>query len=220
MIDYKIINSGSDGNATIIEKHIMVDCGLPFSWIEEHLNDIKIILLTHIHGDHFKHSTIKKIASLKPNIRFACCDYLVKDLVDCKVDKKNIDVLKTGKLYNYNTFKISPVKAYHDVPNVGYRIYLGDKKALYITDTSTLNGISAKDYDLYLVEADYDDEELEERIRTKRENKEFVYEHRVKETHLSKKQCLDFFFENCKESSVLVFMHQHKEKKEGITNAN
>lgn len=210
-MNYQIINSGSDGNATVLNRNILIDCGLPLSKIIDYISDVKIVLLTHIHKDHFNKATIRNLAKSKPRLRFACCSHLVLDLVNCGVDKKNIDVLKIGKIYNYGAFKVSPIKAYHDVPNVGYRIYIQDKKVLYITDTKTLEGISAKDYDLYFIEADYDDEEIEERINTKKLNGEFVYEYRVKQTHLSRKQCLDFFFENGKSDSIIEFMHQHKE---------
>lgn len=34
-----------------------------------------------------------------------------------------------------------------------------------MTDTKTVEGISAKNYDLYLVEGNYDEDEIEERIK-------------------------------------------------------
>ena len=40
-----------------------------------------------------------------------------------------------------------PIKLYHDVPNCGYRIFINDKKIIYMTDTKTLEGITAKNYD-------------------------------------------------------------------------
>lgn len=101
-----------------------------------------------------------------------------------------------------------PIKAYHDVPNCGYRVFIDNKKVMYITDTYTLEGITAKDYDLYLIEANYENvEELHNRAIND------YYERRVKHTHLSKEQCNNFFIKNAKDSSVLVYMHEHKEKK-------
>lgn len=208
---YKIINSGSDGNATVIEDIILIDCGVSFQKVKNYYKKLKIVLLTHIHSDHFNKSTIKKLANERPTLRFACCHWLVNELLDCGVSKKNIDVLKIGVSYDYNMFKIIPIKAYHDVPNCGYRIFINNKKIIYITDTSTLEGISAKNYDLYLIEANYDEIELKNRINKKIENNEFVYELRVEDTHLSKKQCTEFFMENSMDTSILIYMHEHKE---------
>lgn len=45
-----IINSGSDGNAVVLYKKILVDCGIPFKRIRPFLKELKIVLLTHIHS--------------------------------------------------------------------------------------------------------------------------------------------------------------------------
>lgn len=209
---YKIINSGSDGNATVLEDIILIDCGVSFQKLKNYYKKLKIVLLTHTHGDHFNRATIKKLSKERPTLRFACCHWLINELLDCGVSKKNIDVLKIGILYNYTLFKVMPIKAYHDVPNCGYRIFINNKKVLYITDTGTLEGISAKNYDLYLVEANYDETELSNKINNKIENNVYAYEIRVKNTHLSRKQCIDFFINNSMDTSILIYMHEHKDK--------
>ena len=70
------------------------------------------------------------------------------------------------------------------------------KKIFYATDTGNLDGIEAQKYDLYMVEANYTDEELAERIKTKEQNEEFVYEYEVKNNHLSQEQTDQFILEN------------------------
>ena len=211
-MNYKIINSGSDGNAIIIEDFILIDCGVSFQKLKEHYKKFKIILLTHIHQDHFNKKTISKLAIERPTLRFACCDWLVEELVKCGVNKKNIDVIKIGEIYNYNSFKITSIKAYHDVPNCGYRIFINNKKCIYITDTKTLEGIKAVNYDLYLIEANYESDELKKRIEEKRNNGEYVYESRVEYTHLSKEQTDKFLLENMNDNSIYEYLHQHKER--------
>lgn len=211
-MNYRIINSGSDGNAVIVEEFILIDCGVSFQKLKEHYKKIKIVLLTHLHQDHFNKSTIKKLAYERPILRFACCEWLVEELVKCGVNKKNIDVLEIGKIYDYRTFKIIPIKAYHDVPNCGYRLFIDNKKCLYITDSRTLEGISAMNYDLYLVEANYEEEELKKRLDEKRNNGEYAYESRVEYTHLSKEQTDKFLLENMNEKSIYEYLHQHKER--------
>lgn len=93
MISYNIISTGSQGNAVVIGGIVLVDCGVPFSALRGVYRDIKIVLLTHIHSDHFKPSTIKKLADERPTLRFACCKWLVNDLLNSGVQPTNIDVL-------------------------------------------------------------------------------------------------------------------------------
>ena len=49
-MEYEIINSGSDGNAVLINKKVLIDCGVSFKRIQPFINDLKIVLLTHIHS--------------------------------------------------------------------------------------------------------------------------------------------------------------------------
>lgn len=211
-MNYKIIASCSTGNATILKDIILIDCGVSFKRLEKYYRKLKLVLLTHIHSDHFNKKTITKLALERPTLRFACCEWLVNTLTECGVNIRNIDVLQIGSKYDYRLFKISPIKLYHDVPQCGYRVFFEDYKVFYATDTRTLEGISAKDYDLYLVEANYEDEELDERIRKKQEQQQYCYEYRARQTHLSKGQAVDFLLQNMGDNSEYVFMHEHIER--------
>ena len=73
-------------------------------------------------------------------------------------------------------------------------------------------GISAKNYDLYLVEGNYDEDEIEERIKEKQQDCKYVYEFRAKDSHLSKQQASEFLLNNMGENSEYVLMHQHIER--------
>lgn len=212
---YKIIGSGSDGNGLIIEETILIDCGISFKKLKDDYKKLKIVLLTHRHQDHFNKATIKKLASERPVLRFGCCEWLVKELVECGVEKKNIDVLEMGKIYDYKDFKVIPIKLYHDVPNNGYKLKINGNKLIYATDTSRIDHIIAKNYDYFYIEGNYEsDEELEKRKKEKLLSGEFVYEDRVKETHLSKVQATEWLMENMGENSKYIFMHEHRSKKE------
>ena len=82
MINYEVINTGSDGNCVILEKSIAIDMGVAFKKLKNIYKNLSIIFLTHIHGDHFNKATIRKLSKLKPTLRFGCCEWLVNDLVD------------------------------------------------------------------------------------------------------------------------------------------
>lgn len=206
-MNYKIIGSGSSGNAVVINDAIMIDCGVSFKALREVYRDIKIVLLTHIHGDHYNKTTVRKLAKERPTLRFACCKWLAEEV---KGIVKRVDVVEVGKIYNYGSFKISPIKLYHDVPNCGYRIFIGDKKLLYATDTSTMQGIKAENYDLYMIERNYEESEILDRISRKESKGEFSYEKRAMHNHLSEQQCNKFLVENAGEKSEFIYMHMHR----------
>ena len=168
-MNYNIISSCSTGNAAIIREIILIDCGVTFKKLEKYYKKLKIVLLTHIHTDHFKKETIKKLVQERPTLRFACCQWLLEPLLECGVPRKNIDVLEISKRYDYKIFKVTPIKLYHDVPQCGYRVLFDNYKVIYATDTRTLEGITAKNYDLYLIEGNYDEDEMQERIKIKQQ---------------------------------------------------
>lgn len=211
-MNYNIISTGSHGNAVVLNSYILIDCGVTFKALQDVYKDIKIVLLTHIHNDHFKKATIKRLAMERPTLRFACGEWLVPELVKQEVPRQNIDVLEIGKMYDYGAFKVSPIKLYHDVPNCGYRLFFGEKKVLYATDTEHLDGITAKDYDLYMVEANYTEDDLQARIKAKEEKGEYSYEMNAASRHLSKEQADEFLLENMGAKSRYEYLHGHIDK--------
>ena len=210
-MNYNIISTGSQGNAVVLNGNILIDCGVSLKALAEVKKALNVVLLTHAHADHLNKSTIKQLARDRPILRFACCEWLVDTLRECGV--QNIDVMQIGKVYDYGAFKVSPVKLYHDVENCGWRVFVGGEKAIYMTDTVTLDGISAKNYDLYLVEANYIYEDMQERISKKQESGQYIYEFRVLRTHLSKEKCDEWLLENMGEKSEYVYLHQHMENR-------
>lgn len=211
-MNYNVLATGSTGNATIIENEILLDCGVSFAKLKDYYKKIKLVFISHCHLDHFNKTTVKMLAKERPTLRFAVGPFLVNDLLQCGVAKKNIDILQIGTRLCYKTFSLQPIKLYHDCENFGLRLFYGQKKVLYATDTKTLEGIKAKNYDLYLVEANYSDEELQARIKEKERTGQFIYEHRVINSHLSLEQCNDFLLENMGDNSICVYMHQHQGK--------
>ena len=211
-MNYEIIATGSSGNCVIVNGCIAVDMGVPFKALKSIYKDLKLVLLTHIHSDHFKKATVKRLARERPSLRFACCDWLYDSALKCGVSKRNIDVLEIGKKYDYKAFCVSPVLLYHDVPNCGYRVYFGSEKLFYATDTRTLDGIGAKGYDLYMVESNYKEQEIKKRMEAKQEQGLYAYETTVPGRHLSYEQANDFLVENMGKHSEFVYLHQHKDR--------
>lgn len=64
---YEVIASGSKGNAIKIH-NILIDCGIPFKNLKEHLYDVDYLLITHCHSDHLKIGVLKSIKKYFPRI--------------------------------------------------------------------------------------------------------------------------------------------------------
>lgn len=211
MVPYQIISTGSQGNAVIINKHILVDCGVPYKAIEPYIKQIKLVLLTHIHSDHFRKSTIRRISAERPTVRFGACRWMVKPLMDAGVPSSQIDPLVPGTMYGYGICNIIPFLLVHDVPNCGYKIHFPIGKVFYATDTGNLNGIKAPRYDLYLIEANHLTDEIQEKISIKEAAGEFAYEKRTARFHLSKEKCDDFIYRNMYSRSEYAYLHIHED---------
>ena len=213
-MNYKIIDSGSTGNAVTVEEQVLIDCGVSFKKIQEYYEKLSLVLLTHIHKDHFNKTTIKKLAKLRPTLRFGCGKWLVKELIECGVDKQNIDIYDFDGSYIYSkNLIVTNFKLIHDVPNCGYAVHINNFKYFYATDTCSLENVVAKEFDMYFIEGNYENaEELEARKQKHIERGEYYYEDRVEKTHLSQVQATEWLMKNISDKSNYVFMHQHKEK--------
>lgn len=215
-INYNIISTGSKGNAVIVQDFILIDCGVPFSRLKDYYKQLKLTLLTHIHSDHFNKTTIRKLAAERPTLRFACCRWLYGPLVEAGVNPKNIDVLEFNISYGYGLCNVIPVPLNHNVPNCGYKIHFPVGKVFYATDTNDLKGIIAPKYDLYMIEANYEDDVIQEKIKAKELKGEYAYEKKVLLNHLSKAKADDFIFKNCGPNSEYCYLHCHDDSKDEV----
>lgn len=210
---FNVIATGSKGNAVVINGSILIDIGVPFKALEPVKKDLKLVLLTHAHGDHFKPRTVRALHKERPTLRWGCCEWMVGPLLEAGVNSRFIDFLIPGYEVFYNDFcYIKPEPLVHDVQNCGYHITMNGERLFYATDTATLDGVEAKGYDLYLIEANHTREELEVRAKAKMEAGEFAYEYRAAANHLSQEQALDWLAKNMGPNSRYAFLHQHKEE--------
>ena len=199
---YHIISTGSKGNAILYHKSILLDCGVPFSSIKPYLYDIQLVLLTHVHGDHYNDATIKRMILERPSVRIGYCnDWFT-------IQGRNIDRYELNQVYDYGIFQISPFRLYHDVPNCGYRIFKNETKIFHATDTSHLEGITAKGSDLYAIEHNYNEETVFETIHEIEERGGFAHQRGSINSHLSEQQANEFFLKNKKEESIIIRLHE------------
>lgn len=168
-----------------------------------------MVLLTHEHGDHLNLTAVKQLHKIRPTLIFCCGEFLVDKLTTAGVNANSIHIVSVNQIFTYeNLVKFQPVELYHDVKNIGYKIHLpSGEKVLYATDTNKIDHITAKNYDLYLLEANYDEESLRRNAAEKIREGDYIYEQRVRDTHLSQKQADEFLVENMGDRSAFVYMH-------------
>ena len=209
-MQYNIISTGSKGNAVILNDTILIDCGVPFKAIKPYVQGLKLVLLTHEHCDHFNPATIRKLQAERPTLRFGCGKWLINNLLACGVPTWRIDVYSPNITNRYqHGFMLAMVLLHHNVPNCGYKLKIGGEKIFYATDTNDLDGIEARSYDLYMIEANYEDSEIMERISEKKLNGQYAYEYQVLHNHLSKQKADDFIIKNAGVNSRFVYLHGH-----------
>lgn len=215
-MNYDIISTGSKGNAVILQRRILVDCGVSFSKLREYAKELSVVLLTHRHSDHFKPATVRALHRERPALRWGCCSWMVQPLLDAGVSKRMVDVFTPGQAYLYDiragSCTVQAEAIPHNVPNCCFKLHFSDAGSVfYATDCATLDGIRAEHFDLYMVEANHTKADIEARIAEKLSQGEYSYELEAARNHLSQEQALDWLAENAGPHSEYLFLHQHQE---------
>lgn len=217
-----VISTGSKGNAVVLDGKILIDCGVSLAKLKPHMKGLRLVLLTHCHGDHFNPRTVRALHRERPGLRWGCCEWMVEPMLRAGVDTRVIDVydpdIKAFEMYGTG-ISVRPERLFHDVPNCGYHLLLTPEngrreRAFYATDTGTLGGVEAPGYDLYMIEANHTRAELESRTREKLDAGQFAYEARAARNHLSREQAEEWMYQQMGPHSQYIFLHQHQAEKE------
>ena len=80
---YNIISSGSQGNAVVIDDDILIDIGVPYKALADVKGQLKLVLLTHIHGDHINKTTLSRLVRERPTLRVGCCEWMKDVAAEC-----------------------------------------------------------------------------------------------------------------------------------------
>lgn len=208
---YDIIATGSSGNCVILNGVISLDIGVPYKKVAPYVKGLQLVFCSHAHRDHINPATIHALAAERPKLRFCGGEWMAGEFIQAGVPARAVDVLEAGKRYDYGAFQIEPFELYHDVPNFGLKLYIGGERVLYAVDTGYIDHVEAKDFNLYLLESNHEQAEIEERIADKHSRGEFAYETRAAQNHLSQEQALDWLARNAGPNSKYQFLHQHKE---------
>lgn len=211
MMKYNIIGSSSKGNCIIVEDFLVLDVGVSYCKIKKYLSKIKLIFISHSHSDHLNKTTIKQIVYNYPTIKFVTKSKEVLSILnELKVKKQNLYYLKFYSWYNLGALKIKIEPLYHDIENYALKFEINDRKGLYVVDTNRIDHIDAKNYDLYLIESNYQTDILQKHIDECDDKNQLMYLYRVFDTHLSKSDCDDFLINNMGENSIFEYLHKSK----------
>jgi len=194
-----IIASSSAGNAVLYFGHYLVDCGIPFKEIEPYVPALKTIFISHTHSDHFNESTIRAIRHNNPACQVIC---------PAPGYSQPTDFLH--RWYCYGGLQFQTVMLYHDILNFGFcfkYVPLGIS-IFHATDTAHLEGITAKDYDFYCLESNYDEETVDYIVDQRKEQGLYNYAHNSTPVHLSRQQAEAFFNANKHKNSQLIPLHK------------
>lgn len=206
-LDYKILSSGSIGNAVRI-RNIMIDCGIPFSKMKEELYKCQYLLITHDHMDHVHPPTLARIVKEFPNIEIYST-YKVARLNDAVIaintDYLPIELRKAG-------CKLWAIPVPHNTLCFGYVLSFDDMDIVYATDLKNTDDLerftenSGFQYDYTFLEANYDDLKL----RMLGDSWHGQYNAYVdsSERHLSKDDSLRFYVKYKKEGGEYIELHK------------
>lgn len=214
-VECNVLATGSSGNATLIDGKILIDCGVPIKTVFPYIRCLKLVVLTHEHGDHFNKSTVAYLARMRPALRWACCPWMVQRLHDAGVSKRVIDVFEPGGGGGWYKFgwSVAAEEIPHNVKNCCWKLQHEDGcSVFYATDCGSLDGIEANGFDMYLVEANHTRAEIERRAAEKEAEGKYAYEVKAAEYHLSHEQAIDWLAKNMGPNSFWVPMHGHVER--------
>lgn len=194
-LDYKVIASGSSGNAVRIGD-IMIDCGIPFKKMKEDLYKVDTLLITHAHGDHIKESTYEAIRSEFPRIHiYANADVAYRYKVDTVIGEQKF-ILPRKRI-------IIPYEGRHDVPVTFFIIRTNGLNIFYATDTYYVDNPDEFQLDYVFLEANYDERKL---LELRKQYKTRSYDPIDSSMrHLSVQKAKEFFYLNrrCNESKLI-----------------
>lgn len=180
----------------------MFDCGLSFHKMEEELQKVDTLLITHSHSDHIKPSTLERIRKEFPNIKvYANADVAYQ----YEVDK----VIGTCPFELKNNRLVIPFDGVHDVPVTGYVIKMNGLNILYMTDTARVDPPGEILFDYMFLESNFDQRKLKEQAKKYRRH---GYDPYLSVTrHLSTQKCKEFYFTHRRDAdSILIELHKSK----------
>ncbi len=220
MIKICSLGSGSRGNCIFLgteRSKILIDAGFSalkikdrLNKINENLENIDAILITHEHNDH-----IRGIKTLSNTYKIPI--FFSKDFPSFYYEKvKNKDFFYNGELFSLKEWNITSFSIPHDAEDpVGFTIEIYGKKIGILTDIGKINNLIknyVKDCNILFLEFNHDEDmllngpypwELKQRIRSPF-------------GHLSNKHAVNFIKDVCWDGLTDIFICHVSEKNNSL----
>ena len=136
---------------------------------------VGLVLITHSHGDHLDPESVRRLAELCPDCKFAGNDVSLNELLAAGVEV-DYTVLTPFQSYTFGDYTVTPVFANHNTHKDGeqallYSVECGGKKLFYAPDTgwlpaATWDYINTQEYDAIVFELTIGEESHDYRIFT------------------------------------------------------
>ena len=153
---YYILASGSAGNCAALVNNkneiLLIDCGISLSDIKNRMNhvgldfnDVKKVLITHLHTDHIKSLRCFNNEDIYINLATDMCEFNQFDYYE------HLNILD---------FDIYTLPTSHDSPGTtGFLIQYDNEKMLFMTDTGYIHEniqTMINNCDIYCIESNHD----------------------------------------------------------------
>lgn len=222
----EILGTGSTGNAVLIDDTIMIDCGLGVNKLLPYLQNVRHLFITHRHSDHLNISVLKNIAKKVSEsiIRFGlhvnsdCYEMIerkapeIAEMIESErlTSHSSLNLKIDGVEYQIETYPL-----YHDVENQGFVITKDGKTLIHATDTSTMKDAPNKQFDVILVEGNYDESKLIEYLKS--DDREVRYRAARNLRHLSIQAHENFVKSHSHPETVSLMLHESYDFGLGMT---
>lgn len=222
----EILGTGSTGNAVLIDDTIMIDCGLGVNKLLPYLQNVRHLFITHRHSDHLNISVLKNIAKKVSEsiIRFGLhvnsdCYNMIERKAPEIAEMIESERLTSHSLLDLKIdgveYKIETYPLYHDVENQGFVITKNGKTLIHATDTSTMKDAPNRQFDVILVEGNYDESKLIEYLKS--DDREVRYRAARNLRHLSIQAHENFVKSHSHRDTISLMLHESYDFGLGMT---
>lgn len=222
----EILGTGSTGNAVMIDDTIMIDCGLGVNKLLPYLQNVRHLFITHRHSDHLNISVLKNIAKKVSEsiIRFGLhvnsdCYNMIERKAPEIAEMIESERLTSHSLLDLKIdgveYKIETYPLYHDVENQGFVITKNGKTLIHATDTSTMKDAPNRQFDVILVEGNYDESKLIEYLKS--DDREVRYRAARNLRHLSIQAHENFVKSHSHPDTISLMLHESYDFGLGMT---
>lgn len=199
-LKYEVIASGSRGNAVVIGD-VLIDVGIPFMKLRDHLYNVKTILVTHYHLDHINGNTVKAIRRVFPWIKWVG-NFQVAQFIDIDM------ICNPGFPIVIGEKEFIPFVCPHgDVECTGFTWWDNGKRIIYATDTSSLDYAPDGPYDYLFLESNHDELKIKAIKEGRKPDQFHLLDGPLR--HLSTQECKKFYYYNRRSrESKLIELHK------------